>query len=68
MAGTPERDIRATSFSDAMNSRQSSIGLFVTADTYVGSNGYSLRLDGLERGFNANARAAGHRHARRAVR
>jgi hypothetical protein len=46
----------ATRFSDAMNSRQSSIGLFVTADTYVGSNGYSLRLDGLERGFNAHAR------------
>jgi hypothetical protein len=46
----------ATRFSDSMNSRQSSIGLFVTADTYMGSNGYSLRLDGLERGFNANAR------------
>lgn len=49
-------DNMATRFSDAMNSRQSSIGLFVTADTYVGGNGYSLRLDGLERGFNANAR------------
>jgi hypothetical protein len=46
----------ATRFSDLMNSRQSSIGMFVTADTYVGNNGYSLRLDGLERGFNANAR------------
>lgn len=46
----------ATQFSDAMNSRQSSIGLFVTDDTYVGANGYSLRLDGLERGFNAQAR------------
>ena len=46
----------ATSFSDAMNSRQSSLGLFVTADTYVGSNGYSLRLDGLEPGFNGHAR------------
>ncbi len=46
----------ATRFSDLMNSRQSSIGLFVTEDTYVGTNGYSLRLDGLERGFNANAR------------
>ena len=45
----------ATSFSDAMNSRQSSLGLFVTRDTYVGSNGYSLRLDGLEPGFNAHA-------------
>lgn len=47
----------ATRFSDEMNSRQSSIGLFTTADTYVGSNGYSLRLDGLEKGFNARARA-----------
>jgi hypothetical protein len=49
-------DNLATHFSDAMNSRQSSLGLFVAADTYVGSNGYSLRLDGLEPGFNAHAR------------
>ena len=46
----------ATDFSDRLNSRQSSIGLFVTDDTYVGSNGYSLRLDGLEPGFNTHAR------------
>jgi hypothetical protein len=46
----------STRFSDAMNSRQSSLSLFVTADTYVGSNGYSLRLDGLEPGFNGHAR------------
>jgi L,D-transpeptidase catalytic domain len=46
----------ATNFSDAMNSHQSSLGLFVTGDTYVGSNGYSLRLDGREPGFNARAR------------
>lgn len=46
----------ATRFSDSMNSHQSSLGLFVTSDTYVGSNGYSLRLDGLEPGFNARAR------------
>jgi hypothetical protein len=43
-------------FSDTMNSRQSSIGLFVTDETYVGSNGYSLRLNGLEPGFNGRAR------------
>ena len=49
-------DNMATRFSDTLNSRQSSIGLFVTADTYVGSNGYSLRLDGLEPGFNTHAR------------
>ena len=46
----------ATDFSDRLNSRQSSIGLFVTDDTYVGTNGYSLRLDGLEPGRNARAR------------
>jgi hypothetical protein len=46
----------AAHFSDDMNSHQSSLGLFVTRDTYVGSNGYSLRLDGLEPGFNSRAR------------
>ena len=46
----------ATHFSDGMNSHQSSLGLFVTSDTYVGNNGYSLRLDGLEPGVNARAR------------
>ncbi len=49
-------DNMATRFSDEMNSHQSSLGLFVTSDTYVGSNGYSLRLDGLEPGFNGRAR------------
>ena len=46
----------ARHFSDTLNSRQSSLGLFRTDTTYVGSNGYSLRLDGLEPGFNARAR------------
>ena len=46
----------ATAFSDDMNSHQSSLGLFVTGDVYVGSNGYSLRLDGMEPGFNGHAR------------
>jgi hypothetical protein len=46
----------ATRFSDTLNSHQSSLGLFVARDTYVGSNGYSLRLDGLEPGFNSRAR------------
>ena len=49
-------DNMATQFSDTPESRQTSIGLFVTDDTYVGSNGYSLRLDGLEPGFNGRAR------------
>ena len=46
----------AERFSDDMDSHQSSLGLFVTRDTYLGSNGYSLRLDGLEPGFNGRAR------------
>lgn len=49
-------DNMATRFSDAMHSHQTSLGLFVTSDTYVGNNGYSLRLDGLEPGFNSRAR------------
>ena len=39
-------------FSNSPGSLATSIGLFVTADTYVGSNGYSLRLKGLEEGVN----------------
>ncbi len=54
--GRNSGDNMATRFSDEMNSHQSSLGLFVTRDTYVGSNGYSLRLDGLEPGFNGRAR------------
>lgn len=46
----------ATRFSNADGSHQTSLGLFRTADTYVGSNGYSLRLDGLEAGVNDRAR------------
>lgn len=46
----------ATKFSNQLDSRQTSIGLFVSDDTYVGSNGYSLRLDGLDTGFNDRAR------------
>ena len=49
-------DNLATEFSNNMDSRQTSLGLFVTDDPYVGSNGYSLRLDGLDVGFNDRAR------------
>ena len=46
----------ATEFSNDDESHQTSLGLFVTRDTYVGKNGYSLRLDGLDRGVNDRAR------------
>ena len=42
----------ASFFSNQPGSLATSIGLFVTADTYFGGNGYSLRLRGLETGFN----------------
>lgn len=46
----------ATKFSDKLGSFQSSIGFYVTAETYVGSKGYSLRLEGTEKGYNENLR------------
>jgi hypothetical protein len=46
----------ATQFSNKPDSHQTSLGLFVTDDTYVGRNGYSLRLDGLDKGLNDRAR------------
>jgi hypothetical protein len=46
----------AKSFSNAVHSNQSSMGFYVTAETYVGSKGYSLKLDGVETGYNDNMR------------
>lgn len=44
------------SFSNTANSNQSSLGFYVTGETYMGKHGLSLRLDGLEKGINDNAR------------
>jgi len=46
----------ALSFSNDMGTLKSSLGLFITAETYYGRHGYSLKLDGLEEGVNDNAR------------
>ena len=42
-------------FSNQTSSKQTSLGTYVTRDTYMGSKGYSLNLQGLEKGFNDNA-------------
>jgi hypothetical protein len=42
-------------FSNAHGSLMTSLGLFVTGTPYVGQNGYSLRLRGLDPGVNDNA-------------
>lgn len=54
--GNRSGDNFATSFSNTNGSHQSSIGLFRTAESYQGKHGYSLRMDGLEPGFNDRAR------------
>lgn len=46
----------ARNFSNTLGSHQTSLGLFLTKDTYVGANGYSLRMEGLEAGFNDRAK------------
>lgn len=46
----------AKSFSNTVHSNQSSLGFYVTGETYVGSKGYSLRLDGMEKGYNDKVR------------
>ena len=47
--------VNATSFSNNPGSLKSSIGVFVTDEPYFGKNGYSVRLRGLEHGYNDNA-------------
>ena len=42
----------AESFSNKNNSHQSSLGFYVTGDTYEGDHGTSLRLNGMDEGFN----------------
>jgi hypothetical protein len=45
----------ATSFSNQNSSYMSSPGFYITKETYEGKNGYSLKLEGIERGINDNA-------------
>lgn len=49
----------ATQFSNQPNSYKSSLGFYVTGDTYNGKHGMSLRLEGEEQGINDNALARG---------
>jgi len=51
----PDFDGYATKFSNTPDSLMTSLGFYLTAETYMGSNGYSLRLDGLSK-TNSNAR------------
>lgn len=46
----------ATQFSNTNSSHQSSIGFYVTGEVYSGKHGRSLRLDGMDAGYNSKAR------------
>lgn len=48
--------IYATRFSNHLGSKQSSLGVFLTGQTYCGQHGFSLSLHGLEPGINDQAR------------
>jgi hypothetical protein len=45
----------ARSFSNSPSSHKSSLGFYVTEDVYYGNNGLSLKICGMERGFNDKA-------------
>ena len=55
--GKNSGDDVARYFSNDPGSEATSLGLFVTEDTYIGHNGYSLRLRGLDPGLNDMAEA-----------
>lgn len=47
----------ATQFSNSNSSNMSSLGFYTTGEIYIGKHGESMKLDGLEPGFNSNARS-----------
>jgi L,D-transpeptidase catalytic domain len=55
--GKNSGELNAESFSNENESYKSSLGFFVASETYQGSHGLSLKLDGLEKSKNDNARS-----------
>lgn len=51
--------LNATKFSNKIGSYKSSLGFYRTGNSYFGIRGYSLQLEGLEKGINDNARLRG---------
>jgi hypothetical protein len=54
--GRNSGELMAENFSNTPGSYESSPGFYVTGETYIGKNGLSLALDGLETGINDKAR------------
>lgn len=55
--GKGSGELTSTRFSNKSGSYATSLGLFRTEDTYQGKNGYSLKLEGLDKGYNDNAKS-----------
>jgi len=53
--GQGSGDNFATNFSNLANSHQSSLGFYITSDTYLGKHGLSLKLNGMDTNYNTNA-------------
>jgi hypothetical protein len=53
--GQGSGDDKPFAFSNKPDSHQSSLGFYITAGTYFGKHGLSLKLNGLDAGFNTNA-------------
>ena len=53
--GNQTGDDIARAFSNINDSNMSSLGFYVTGNTYMGKHGLSLKLDGMDEGFNTNA-------------
>lgn len=49
----------ANDFSNKRDSHKSSLGFYLTGETYNGKHGLSMKLDGIEKGLNDNARTRG---------
>lgn len=53
--GRGSGDNFATNFSNLSESNQSSLGFYITDNTYAGKHGMSLRINGMDRKYNSNA-------------
>jgi hypothetical protein len=54
--GRKSGELMAEHFSNTPGSNASSLGFYITGETYIGNHGLSLTLDGIEKGINDNAR------------
>jgi len=53
--GRNSGELMATRFSNQLSSYMSSLGFYLTGRSFMGKHGYSLRLEGMEKGWNDHA-------------